>query len=74
MHRGYEVLKPRVFFYMVRDELALHMELPSSLRLNHRIRLRVKSVFKKSFQIFICLSNIFEKYAIYDTYPAALEA
>ena len=26
LHRGYEVLKPRIFFYMVRDELALHME------------------------------------------------
>ena len=26
LHRCSEVLKPRVFFYMVRDELALHME------------------------------------------------
>ena len=26
LHRGYEVVKPRIIFYMVRDELALHMK------------------------------------------------
>ena len=36
---------PKIFFYMVRDVLALPMEQPPSLRLNHIIKLRVKSVF-----------------------------
>jgi len=41
-----------IFFYMVHDELPLHMEYPPSLRLNQRISLRASSTFFHVFQKF----------------------
>ena len=74
LQRGYEVLKPRIFpSYMLRDVLALHMELPPSLRLNRRIRLRVKMVFW-IFQISHLKFIILEKICHFcKAYPVAPE-